>query len=140
MINKAVAGFYRKAIESGYDGICTVYEYQSITDPETHFTSQEEVVQYENKPCHLSFESISSAQDGGGAAVISQAVKLFCAPELDIKPGSVIEVTQAGHTETYKRSGKGAVYASHQEIPLVLDDKYAGRRKDGNGFQPVPET
>lgn len=115
----------RRAIESMYDGACTIYATEHVTDPVTHVTSPERVAQCENKPCHLSFESINSAQDGGGAAIISQAVKLFCAPDLDIKPGSVIEVTQNGRTDKYKRSGKSAVYATHQEISLVLSDKYA---------------
>lgn len=125
MISRAAARAARRAIEGMYDGICTIYEYQSVTDRETHLTHKKRVAVYEEKPCHLSYQNISSAQEGSGAAVISQAVTLFCAPELDIRPGSAIEVTQNGRTEMYKRSGKGAVYDGHQEVPLELEDSYA---------------
>ncbi len=115
----------RKAIESCYDGICTIYQYKNDTDENTRITEQKKEILYEAKPCHLSYETITSAEDGNGTAVISQAAKLFCAPEFLIAPGCKIEITQAGRTETYERSGKGAVYSTHQEIPLKLSDKYA---------------
>lgn len=115
----------REAIEKHYDGICTVYEYRDVTDKETHLTGTQKVVLYEAQPCHLSYETVTAAEESGGAAQIAQAVKLFCAPELVITPGSCIVVTQAGRTETYKRSGKGPVYETHQEIPLKLAEKYA---------------
>lgn len=125
MIGQVAARAVRRAIESTYKGNCTVYQYQELTEPETCLTRKKKVVLYERCPCHLSFESANAAQEGGGAALISQSVKLFCAPELNIRPGAIIEVMQNGRTEVYKRSGKGAVYASHQEIPLALADKYA---------------
>jgi hypothetical protein len=46
--------------------------------------------------------------------------KLFLAPEIVVKPGSKLKVTQAGRTECYVRSGEPAVYGSHQEIVLEL--------------------
>ena len=43
----------RTAIESIYSGKVTIKNYQSITDPITHQTSQELVVIKENIPCRL---------------------------------------------------------------------------------------
>ena len=54
-----------------------------------------------------------------------QTIKLFIAPEIDIKPGSKIDVTHLGVTTSYKRSGNPAVYHTHQEIMLELWENYA---------------
>lgn len=115
----------RKTIERQYDGTCTVYKYEDIEDENTHLTSKQKVAVYEEQPCHLSYETLSSTEEGSGAVHVSQTTKLFCAPELIIEPGSCIVVTQAGRTEAYERSGKGAVYETHQEIPLKLAAVYA---------------
>lgn len=115
----------RKAIESRYTGSCTVYEYQSVKDPITKITSQQEVDVLTNQPCKLSFKNITSASSTDGAANITQLVKLFIAPEVTIKPGSKITVTQNGVTTDYESSGKPALYTHHQEIILELFKGFA---------------
>lgn len=115
----------RKAIESLYVGTCNVIERRAIKDPITHVTTQEEVVALDNQPCKLSFERITSAHQTSAAAVVTQSTKLFIAPEIDIKPGSKIVVTQRGRTETYTRSGQPAYFSSHQEIQLELFKRWA---------------
>jgi hypothetical protein len=77
------------------------------------------VVVIENQPCRLSFSSNPSATDGD-IAEINQTVKLFFAPEIKVKEGSKIIVTQNGVTTEYKQSGTPAVYSCHQEIFLEL--------------------
>ncbi|MCM1231172.1 MAG: hypothetical protein NC245_00750 [Muribaculum sp.] len=114
----------RKAIERTYNGIMTVTEYKRVTDPKTALTSYKEVVVLENQPCHLSFESIAAAVQTGAVATISQAVKLFLSPDVPIKVGSKITVTQSGITTEYSSSGVPAVYPTHQEIILKLFDKW----------------
>ena len=59
------------------------------------------------------------------AAQVSQTVKLFIAPDIQIKAGSKITVTQAGVTAMYTHSGKATVYDTHQEILLDLFEKFA---------------
>ncbi|MEH7342751.1 hypothetical protein V7122_02505 [Bacillus sp. JJ1532] len=115
----------RKAIESQYHGICTVKEYQSVKDPITHITSKKEVVVLENQLCKLSFEKQTAATNTSAPAVIAQSTKLFVAPEIEIKPGSKIIVTQNSRTTEYSRSGEPAVYTNHQEIMLELFRGYA---------------
>ena len=114
----------RKAIESRYNGLCNVYEYESVKDDVTKITSQKEVAVLENQPCKLSFESIS-ATDSNGAPVKSMSAKLFISPDVKIKAGSKIVVTQNGETTEYSNSGSPAIYSNHQEIMLELFDKYA---------------
>lgn len=46
--------------------------------------------------------------------------KLFISPDVAIKAGSKIIVTQHGRTTEYSNSGVPAVYPTHQEIMLTL--------------------
>lgn len=115
----------RKAIESTYVGVVTVSEYKKVKDPNTALTSYKEVVVLENQPCSLSFESITTAIQTEAAATISQAVKLFLSPDITIKPGSKLKVTQTGITTEYSSSGVPAVYPTHQEIILGLFERWA---------------
>lgn len=103
-----------------WKGKCTIYEYQNVTDPETYQTTQTEIPVLENEPCRLSYNREQSTNIQSGAAVVSQSITLFIRPDIVIKPGSVIEITQNGYTEKYKGSGKPAVYTNHQEIILEL--------------------
>lgn len=41
-----------------YNGLCTIVEYGSVTDPETKRTTQKEITVIENQPCNLSFEKL----------------------------------------------------------------------------------
>ena len=47
-------------------------------------------------------------------------MKLFIAPDIEVKSGSKITVTQNGVTAEYSASGEAAVYESHKEIMLEL--------------------
>lgn len=119
-----VVNVARKAIESMYKDTCNVYEWQKTKDPITHVNKPGEVLVHENKKCRLSFSTITVTSDEH-AATQKQTVKLFIAPELEIKPGSKISITHQGKTTDYKRSGVPAIYTNHQEIMLELFDKYA---------------
>lgn len=110
----------RKALESTYEGVLTVSEYHKVIDEKTKLTNLSKVVVLKNQPCRLSFESLSSAVQSESAAMVAQTIKLFIPPEITIKPGSKITVTQAGVTTDYTYSGVPAVYQTHQEILLDL--------------------
>lgn len=108
-----------------WTGKCTIYEYQDVTDPETFQTTQKEVPILIDEPCRLSQNTVSHNQNElvsimDGAPLVQQIIVLFIRPDIDIKEGSVIEVTQHGRTDKYKRSSKPAVYSNHQEIVLEL--------------------
>lgn len=109
---------HRQAVEMMYEGTCTVYEKQGSTDPKTKITSQREVPVYEEVACKLSFSKIMPVEKQAEGYRQVQTVKLFLAPEINVKPGSKIVVTQNNVTEAYKMSSLAAVYASHQEIML----------------------
>lgn len=108
----------REAQEATYEGVCTVYEYQEVTDEKTKLSSEKEVAVIEDQPCKLSFEKLNSAVQTETAAVQAQGVKLFLAPEILVSSNSKIVVTQNGVTDEYSASGKPARYSTHQEITL----------------------
>jgi len=115
----------RKAIESGYIGLCTIIERRNVRDEETKITHQREVVTVENQPCKLSFAKLQNAAQGENAAAVAQGVRLFIAPEVAVLPGSKIIVEQNGVSKAYAASGEPAVYSSHQEIDLALFRRWA---------------
>jgi hypothetical protein len=115
----------REAVESQYIGKCTVIEYKPFTNPTSKITRHVEEAVHTDKPCRLSFKNITNTNSIGTGSALTQIVKLFIAPEIVIKPGSKITVTQNGVTTEYKNSGKPAIYSSHQEVILELFDGWA---------------
>lgn len=112
----------RKAIESLYEGVCTISEYEKVTDSVSRLTSFQEITKLVDQPCRLSFESLPAINQTDSAAVQTQVTKLFISPDVTIKPNSKITVTQAGITREYKASGVPPAHISHQEITLALFD------------------
>lgn len=109
----------RKAIESTYDGKVTVTEHQKVVKANKS-TGFEDVVVLENQSCRLSFKSVTKTVTTESAATVEQTIKVFVAPEITIKPGSKLTITQYGVTTEYKNSGVPATYPTHQEIVLEL--------------------
>lgn len=113
-------GAARKAIESTYQGVLVVTEHKKVTDEKTKLTSYKDVIKLKNQPCKLSFERLQTAVQSESAASVTQITKLFLSPDIEIKAGSKITVTQAGVTADYTSSGIPAVHPTHQEIILEL--------------------
>ncbi len=106
-------------------GKCTIYEYETTVDPVTHQSTQRPVAVLEDEPCRLSYNWEQATNIQNGAAVVSQSITLFIRPDITIKPGSLIEITQHGVTELFERSGHTAVYTNHQEVKLQLHEEMA---------------
>ena len=115
----------RKAIEYLYNGICTITEHQK-KKRENGSIGFEDIIVHENIPCRLSFKTVTNAnQTETGASKVIQIIKLFLAPEIQVKPGSKLTVTQNGVTNDYCSSGQPAFYVTHQEIVLELFKEWA---------------
>jgi len=110
----------RRAQEATYEGLCTIFECQEVTDAKTRLSSEKEIAVIEDEPCKLSFEKLSAVVQTETAAAETQGIKLFLAPEIVVGSNSKIVVIQNGVTEEYSASGKPAVYPTHQEITLEL--------------------
>lgn len=110
----------RKAIESLYNGKCSVIERLDVKDEKTKITRKSEVTVFKDLPCKLSFERINTVIQNENAAKRSQSTKLFLSPEILIREGSKIIVEQNGVKTEYSASGVPAIYPTHQEIMLEL--------------------
>lgn len=125
MLSKNQVVKARKAIESMYDGTCTITEYQKVKLPNKS-TGFKEVVVLEDIPCRLSFKTITNTnQVETGVSAVVQVTKVFIAPEIQVKPGSKLTITQNDVTTEYKSSGQPAIYTTHQEIELELFERWA---------------
>lgn len=109
------------ALSRLYVGTATIYEYQNVLDPNTFQTISKLVPVYEDEPCRLSYSTEQITNLSSGVAEIVQRIQLFIRPDIIIKAGSVIEVTQHGRTGKYKRADEPTVYTNHQQIALTLD-------------------
>lgn len=116
---------YRSAIESIYSGSCDIYEYIPSKDPVTKITGLQDNLVAAGQPCRLSFQTISPSDQSDSANEIRQTIKLFMSPAVLVKAGSKLIVTQNGRTETYRNTGKAAVYSNHQELVLNLYEERA---------------
>jgi hypothetical protein len=117
----------RKAIESRYDNICSVYVYQDVFNEDTKQTKRERVRLLKDIPCRLSYQtqafaSLVSSQNEGVPETY-QSVKMFIAPELDIPENSEIEVQRAGRSLKFKRSSVPVIHTNHQEVMVEVWDQ-----------------
>ncbi len=110
----------RTAVERLYDGKCTVTEQRKVIKANMS-TGFVETAVLEDQPCRLSYRTIANTNPFESAAsAVTQVTVLFISPDIEIKPGSKITVTQNGVTTDYEKSGEPARYATHQEIVLDL--------------------
>lgn len=125
MLSKNQVVKARKAIESMYDGTCTIIERQKVKLPNKS-TGFMDIVVLEDIPCRLSFKTITNTnQTETGVSAVVQVTKVFIAPEIQVKPGSKLTITQNDVTTEYKSSGQPAIYTTHQEIELELFERWA---------------
>ena len=113
----------RRAVERLYDGRATVEEARKEKNAK-NITALVWSVVARDVPCRVSYKTVAPAGRSDTVDSIAQAITLFTAPEIDIKPGSRVMVTQRGRTMRFACSGIPAVYDSHQEIPLVRFEEH----------------
>ena len=119
MLSQNVLVKARKALEKLYTDTCTIIEYQEYQKPNKSI-GHREVPVLENQPCMISFKTSNSTDNTESASALSQTIKVFLAPEINVKAGSKLSITRNGVTTDYKSSGEPALYDTHQEITLEL--------------------
>lgn len=124
VIKKARA-MARVQIEKMYESTCSVWQFSRVYDKATHSTKMKKVALFENVPCHVSYGISGAAKQTDTIAVIGQNITLYLPPEYAVPAGSEITIDTQGRITKYESSGEPAVYQSHQEISLTLDDKEA---------------
>lgn len=76
----------RQAIEGTYDCTCNIIEYKEIKDELTKRTKHQGEIVLESQKCKISFETIKNTNESETENSVTQIVKLFIAPEVEIKP------------------------------------------------------
>ena len=115
----------RVQIEKMYESTCSVWQFSRVYDKATHSTKMRKIALFESIPCHVSYGISGAAKQSDTIAVIGQNITLYLPPEYAVPAGCEIIIEGQGRTTKYESSGEPAVYQSHQEISLVLEDKEA---------------
>ncbi|MBU3193470.1 hypothetical protein [Clostridium algidicarnis] len=114
----------RKAIESLYDCTCNISGgKEKIKDSITKETKLVTKIKYKDIPCRVSKQSLSKNNQTDTVNQVAYELKLFIAPELEIKQGDIIEVTNILGVKTKYKAGEGFSYYTHQEVILSKEDK-----------------
>lgn len=109
----------REEFEAMYCHRLNVYEEVEVTDEKTHVTEFDTVLALSDIPCRVIEQSITPATEGEPARAEEQ-IKILLAPEIDIPPGSIVEVFFHGHSNKYKRSGQPYIKSDTQTITLEI--------------------
>lgn len=118
-----LVGIQKKFADIMYTDVCNVYNQQKIkVNNKTKF---ENVLVIENEPCRLSYDNPKIAVQTESSTNLSNNVKLFISPDIEVVEGSRIEVVREGKTYQFKCSGMPSMYPTHQEIKLGLSEVYA---------------
>ena len=114
----------RKAIERLYDCTCTIISgKEKVKDPITKETKLVTKTKYKDIPCRVSKQSLSKNVQTDTVNKIVYELKLFITPEIEIKQGDNVEVTNQFGVITKYKAGEGFYYNTHQEVILNKKDK-----------------
>lgn len=75
----------RKAIECTYNCKCDIIEHQATKNIINKRTEYQEITVLEEQPCRISYKTISNAHETENESNVTQIVKLFIEPEIQIK-------------------------------------------------------
>jgi hypothetical protein len=114
----------QRALQKLWTDRCTVIVRVKKKDEQSKLTDFVEETLFEEEPCKLSFESLSTTGEGNVPS-LGQAAKLFMSNEKEVPAGSKIIVTRQGKTFTFARSGEPGWFTWHQEINLELWKRWA---------------
>lgn len=115
---------YRRRLEKQYNDIATISRIDKenkVRKPNGE-TKQEYMPVYENQRCDISQKALAVNGQREAQNEVSYEIKLFIAPELDIRQGDRIEVTR-GHVKRTFTAGEPFPYPTHQEVILQRKDK-----------------
>ena len=116
---------FKKAIESFYDGKCTIVEHKKIQNSNNKRTEFQDIVVQTDLPCRLSFKTSNNTNQTDTAAEVQQITKVFLSNDIEVAAGSKLVVSQNNVTTEYKSSGKPLVYSTHQEVVVELFNGWA---------------
>lgn len=125
MVSAESCAAAKRALETLYDGECTIYEQQPVRDAQTGIVRAADAPAAEHVPCRLSYAAARPASLGPLGAALTQTATLFTAPEDAPPEGARIVVTHRGRTEAYTASGPAAVYPTHAQVAVKIEQAWA---------------
>lgn len=115
----------KKDIERLYTCRCNVYEKEEYVN-EAGITRHREALVLKDIPCRISystgmlFNKLNSGKEDKDAVKKPLFVKIFTSPDILIRPGSKIAVTNEKGEHTFWHSGERAEYSSHNEVLVEI--------------------
>jgi hypothetical protein len=94
--------------------------YRWVEETVGGFTKQKKEKIHENIKCHYSKGKLVDTGDGVPALINSHA--LFCGPDVDLREGDEVVVTQRNGKQVTLTVGEGFPYSSHQEYSVKRED------------------
>ncbi len=119
MLSKSQVVIARKQVEKMYIGRCTIIAYEDVKK-DNGATKKDEVVKYDDIPCRLVYLNFAPTTDTETIGIVKQVIQLHLAPEIEVRPGTKIVVSQNDITTEYTASGEVAKMMTHQEVKLIL--------------------
>ncbi|MFD2703812.1 hypothetical protein ACFSVM_25615 [Paenibacillus shunpengii] len=123
MIPERAMRAVRGAVEKAYIGRCWVSENQKVKDPATNKTESKWVEVLTDTPCYLSQKQLNASSQTETVNNVQYEIKLFLAPDYDLKSGSRVRVVQNGMDRDYVSAGEPHKYSTHQEVILLRSEK-----------------
>lgn len=106
-------------IERLYTSKFTTFEYVKERDKDG-ISSTNRICVHSDIPCKLSYDQVRVASSNEGYYSTSQEIKIFCNPDIEIKPGTEIEVLHLNKVLMFTCSGEPRLYPYHQEVKLTV--------------------
>ena len=111
----------RAAIEATYFGVMDIYEEKDVEV--RNRTRQKAVKVHEDIKCALSKRNPTNTNMNAQYGDLDYTYEIFTYPDIKIKAGSTIHVSQEGMELELKNIGEPHVYPTHQEIICQRKDK-----------------
>lgn len=113
----------RKWIDKLNTGRMTIFNYEP-TEEESGITEFELVPIQEDVPCRLSYQDKQSATKDEPAQAL-KSIRVITALDVDIKEGSILEITFNGVTQKYKQAGRTHINDFRKSTPLEIYEEHA---------------
>lgn len=104
-------------MERAYKDRCTIYEYKPVWDPERGEDVERPVPVVVDQPCRISQRTLGTNNQTEAQNNIQYETKIFIAPEIEFKQGSMLTVTRKGVERKY-HAGEPFIYPTHQEVSI----------------------
>lgn len=102
----------------------TVYNFEPVLDEESGITDFKLVPVLTDVPCRIANQDKQSATENEPARV-PKSIRITVSNDIDIKPGSIIELLIDGEKVKYKQSGQEHINDVRKSIPLEIYEEHA---------------